>query len=66
MFFFSAIGAIQMRYDDDDDDDIYFATGKIYFNVTTFVAKGHSIAANKQNSTENKVSVTRIGQCKMI
>ena len=24
MFFFSVIGAIQMRYDDDDDDDEYF------------------------------------------
>ena len=24
MFFFSVIGAIQMRYDDDDDDDKYF------------------------------------------
>ena len=22
MFFFSVIGAIQMRYDDDDDDDV--------------------------------------------
>jgi len=26
MFFFSVIGAIQMRYNDDDDDAVDFAT----------------------------------------
>jgi len=37
MFFFSVIGAIQMRYDDDDDDEAEYILWRSYCNGTVML-----------------------------